>query len=167
LTSHGLRCCECTRDERWHRHHKHGPMWAQEWRSVWTSTWQQSRTISREGRIPVSGGEDSQSQAAAQVFCQSTQCQPKHVTERLESPTPHREIIVPCGTPRHNLLSSLISNTGRETRTCHIHDHHSIDLPSTPGLLQPPSFDRPTGHSVIAAHGRPTTAFALAHPAAH
>jgi hypothetical protein len=44
--------------------------------------------------------EDSQSDAAPLVFCQSTQCQPKHVTERLESPTPHREIFLPCGTPR-------------------------------------------------------------------
>jgi hypothetical protein len=44
--------------------------------------------------------EDSQSDAATLVFCQSTQCQPKHVTERLESPTPHREIFLPCGTPR-------------------------------------------------------------------
>jgi hypothetical protein len=74
-------------------------------------------------RIVVPGCEDSQSQAAALVFCQSTQCQPKHVTERLESPTPHREIILPCGTPHHdhNLLPPFISNTGPETTTYYIH----------------------------------------------
>lgn len=100
--SHRLGCCECTRDERWYWHHKHSPIRAEEWRSAWTSTWQrqqQTRT-NRPSRAEflVPGCEVSQSQAAALVFCQSTQCQPKHVTERLESPTPHREIIVPCGT---------------------------------------------------------------------
>jgi hypothetical protein len=121
-------------------------------------------------RIVVPGCEDSQSQAAALVFCQSTQCQPKHVTERLESPTPHREIILPCGTPHHdhNLLPPFISNTRPETTTYHIHAPSLHRLAINPRSAAIRKVWLLARHSVvIAAHGRLTTAFALAHPAAH
>ena len=100
--------------KRWHRHHKQGPKADRRMEKcvdehmARAAANQDNSTFTCRIIVPGSRHEPITSRRWI-VWPNLLSRQPKHVTERLESPTSHREIIVPCGTqqPATSLSSRI------------------------------------------------------------